>query len=388
MNKNLRWTFILLFTALFAMASTAVAQDADAETAEDVSAAADDNSELQAQFDAVFEQWKKVLGDMRMLRAESELAEDAELSQMQAEYDALIRKGEDLIPQLRDAAIAIFRAAPNENRQISSWLTTIVSDYVTGDRYEEALPAVQALGDGASENPEIYNNAGIIAFVMNDYDAAGEYFEKAAAAGVLTGQSQQMMSELENYRRFWEREKRLRDEADALTGDERLPRVKIETNQGSIVVELFEDEAPETVANFIHLVESGFYDGLTFHRVLPGFMAQGGCPEGDGRGGPGYQIYCECENPGHRKHFRGSLSMAHAGRDTGGSQFFLTFTQAPQLNGDHTVFGRVVEGMDVLAKIRRRDPDKPAELALIPDKMLKVEVLNKRDHVYEPNKVK
>ena len=145
MNKNLRWTFILLFTALFAMASTAVAQDADAETAEDVSAAADDNSELQAQFDAVFEQWKKVLGDMRMLRAESELAEDAELSQMQAEYDALIRKGEDLIPQLRDAAIAIFRAAPNENRQISSWLTTIVSDYVTGDRYEEALPAVQAL---------------------------------------------------------------------------------------------------------------------------------------------------------------------------------------------------------------------------------------------------
>ncbi len=388
MNKNLRWTFILLFTALFAMASTAVAQDADAQTAEDVSAAADDNSELQAQFDAVFEQWKKVLGDMRMLRAESELAEDAELSQMQAEYDALIRKGEDLIPQLRDAAIAIFRAAPNENRQISSWLTTIVSDYVTGDRYEEALPAVQALVDGASENPEIYNNAGIIAFVMNDYDAAGEYFEKAAAAGVLTGQSQQMMSELENYRRFWEREKRLRDEADALTGDERLPRVKIETNQGSIVVELFEDEAPETVANFIHLVESGFYDGLTFHRVLPGFMAQGGCPEGDGRGGPGYQIYCECENPGHRKHFRGSLSMAHAGRDTGGSQFFLTFTQAPQLNGDHTVFGRVVEGMDVLAKIRRRDPDKPAELALIPDKMLKVEVLNKRDHVYEPNKVK
>lgn len=388
MNKNLRWTFILLFTALFAVASTAVAQDADAETAEDVSAAADDNSELQAQFDAVFEQWKKVLGDMRMLRAESELAEDAELSQMQAEYDALIRKGEDLIPQLRDAAIAIFRAAPNENRQISSWLTTIVSDYVTGDRYEEALPAVQALVDGASENPEIYNNAGIIAFVMNDYDAAGEYFEKAAAAGVLTGQSQQMMSELENYRRFWEREKRLRDEADALTGDERLPRVKIETNQGSIVVELFEDEAPETVANFIHLVESGFYDGLTFHRVLPGFMAQGGCPEGDGRGGPGYQIYCECENPGHRKHFRGSLSMAHAGRDTGGSQFFLTFTQAPQLNGDHTVFGRVVEGMDVLAKIRRRDPDKPAELALIPDKMLKVEVLNKRDHVYEPNKVK
>ena len=145
---------------------------------------------------------------------------------------------------------------------------------------------------------------------------------------------------------------------------------------------------PNTVGNFIFLVESGFYDGLTFHRVLPGFMAQGGCPNGTGTGGPGYTIYCECYEKNYRKHFAGSLSMAHAEqRDTGGSQFFITFTPQPQLNGKHTVFGRVIEGMEVLAKIQRRDPAKSSELAITPDKIIKAEVLNKRPNSkYLPDK--
>ncbi len=94
------------------------------------------------------------------------------------------------------------------------------------------------------------------------------------------------------------------------------------------------------MGNFISLVDSGFYDGLTFHRVLKGFMAQGGCPKGDGTGDPGYSIYCEVNQENARKHFRGSLSMANAGKDTGGSQFFLTFLPTPNLNGKHTVFRR------------------------------------------------
>ena len=325
---------------------------------------------------------------MRMLQAKAGGATNAELPTMASEYDGLVAKGEALIPRLRDAAIEVYKEAPNDDKQIANWLATIAADYVGSDRYGEAAPAVEALVEGNAPDPVILNNAGIIAFVNNDFEAAAEHFNKAAAAGVLTAQSQGMMSSIENYRRYWEREKRLREEADALTGDDRLPRVRMETNRGTMVIELFEDEAPETVGNFVHLVESGFYDGLTFHRVLPGFMAQGGCPEGNGRGGPGYNIYCECEKSDHRKHFTGSLSMAHAGRDTGGSQFFLTFTPTPQLNGEHTVFGRVVEGLDVLAKIKRRDPEKPAELALTPDKILKVEVLNKRDTKYEPRKVK
>jgi cyclophilin family peptidyl-prolyl cis-trans isomerase len=115
-------------------------------------------------------------------------------------------------------------------------------------------------------------------------------------------------------------------------------------------------------------------------------MAQGGDPTGTGSGGPGYEIYCECEKPGARQHFRGTLSMAHAGKDTGGSQFFLTFRPTTHLNGRHTAFGRVIEGMDVLAKLHRIDPDRPASAK--PDKIVKAEVVRKRDHQYEPTKVK
>jgi cyclophilin family peptidyl-prolyl cis-trans isomerase len=164
-----------------------------------------------------------------------------------------------------------------------------------------------------------------------------------------------------------------------------LPRVKLQTTKGDIVIELFENEAPDTVGNFISLVEDGFYNDLSFHRVLKNFMAQGGDPKGDGTGGPGYNIYCECYKPDYRRHFQGSLSMAHAGRDTGGSQFFLTFRQTPHLNGRHTCFGRVIEGMDVLSRLQRVNPEMPGDET--PDKIVKAEVVRKRDHAYAPRKV-
>ena len=204
----------------------------------------------------------------------------------------------------------------------------------------------------------------------------------------MTELSYGFQAEVENYKKYWEREKKLREQEANAKGEDRLPRVKITTNRGDIIAELFENEAPETVGNFIHLVESGFYDGRVFHRVIGNFMVQGGCPKGDGTGGPGYSIYCECVNENHRNHFAGSLSMAHAGRDTGGSQFFMTQVPVPHLNGDHTVFGRIIEGFDVLAKIKRRNPQESADLAKTPDKIESVEVLFKRDHEYKPNKTK
>ena len=126
----------------------------------------------------------------------------------------------------------------------------------------------------------------------------------------------------------------------------------IETEKGDIVLELFEEDAPNTVSNFVKLINEGFYNGLTFHRVISDFVIQGGCPKGDGTGGPGYTIKCEI-NP--RKHKTGTLSMAHAGKDTGGSQFFITHSPQPHLDGVHTVFGQVIEGMDVVNKIKQGD---------------------------------
>ena len=126
----------------------------------------------------------------------------------------------------------------------------------------------------------------------------------------------------------------------------------IETDKGNIVLELFENDAPNTVANFVKLINKGYYNGLKFHRVIPNFMIQGGCPVGNGTGGPGYTIKCEI-NP--HKHLTGTLSMAHAGKDTGGSQFFITHSPQPHLDGVHTVFGQVIEGMDVVNTIRQGD---------------------------------
>jgi len=131
-----------------------------------------------------------------------------------------------------------------------------------------------------------------------------------------------------------------------------MKKAIIETDKGNIVLELFESDAPNTVANFVKLINKGYYNGLKFHRVIPNFMVQGGCPVGNGTGGPGYTIKCEI-NP--KKHLAGTLSMAHAGKDTGGSQFFITHSPQPHLDGVHTVFGQVTEGMDVVNAIRQGD---------------------------------
>ena len=130
----------------------------------------------------------------------------------------------------------------------------------------------------------------------------------------------------------------------------------ISTEKGDMKVEFYEQDAPKTVANFIKLAETGFYDGLTFHRVIPNFVIQGGCPKGNGSGGPGYTIPCELTG-GNQFHDRGVLSMAHAGRNTGGSQFFICHSRdnTAHLDRNHTCFGRVVEGLDVIDKIRQGD---------------------------------
>ncbi|HVO04791.1 MAG TPA: peptidylprolyl isomerase [Candidatus Cybelea sp.] len=134
----------------------------------------------------------------------------------------------------------------------------------------------------------------------------------------------------------------------------KLTRCIMTTSKGDITIDLFPDAAPNTVANFYVLASDGFYDGLAFHRVIPGFVAQGGCPEGTGTGGPGWSIACETKGNPH-KHLTGSLSMAHRGRDTGGSQFFLVLAPQPHLDGMHTVFGKASDGLDVLQDLEIGD---------------------------------
>jgi cyclophilin family peptidyl-prolyl cis-trans isomerase len=145
-----------------------------------------------------------------------------------------------------------------------------------------------------------------------------------------------------------------------------MSAVTLHTNAGPITIEFFDEDAPKTVANFRKLADDGFYDGLTFHRVISDFMIQGGCPEGTGAGGPGYEFEDEIND---NKIVRGALAMANAGPNTNGSQFFIVTTQeAPWLDGKHTVFGRVTEGMETVDAIEATPTDagdRPSEPRVI-----------------------
>lgn len=133
-------------------------------------------------------------------------------------------------------------------------------------------------------------------------------------------------------------------------------KATLKTSKGSMTIEFFSKDAPGTVQNFVDLSNKGFYNGLTFHRVIPDFVVQGGCPNGTGTGGPGYKIKCETSG-GNQYHDRGVLSMAHAGKDTGGSQFFICHSRnnTAHLDGVHTCFGKIVEGQEVIDQIKAGD---------------------------------
>ena len=142
-----------------------------------------------------------------------------------------------------------------------------------------------------------------------------------------------------------------------------MTKVKISTDKGDMIAELYDNETPITTNNFLSLIGKKFYDGLNFHRVIPNFVIQGGCPNGVGNGGPGYNIECEVSAP-KQFHDRGVLSMAHAGRNTGGSQFFVCYNRqnTQHLDGNHTCFGKVIEGLDVIDQIAQGDKIKSIEV--------------------------
>jgi len=329
-------------------------------------------------------EWDAVNAKLNGLADRFRTAQATEREAIRAQYAEGVAQADALLPQLREAGIAAYKAAPNEDRELLELLIGIVANDVRRDRCDGALPLARLLIDSGCPEKAVFGPAGVAAYAADDFDTAQQYLTAAKDANVLDDDGSVCLTDVAFAKKLWGKEQHIRRQ-EAAAND--LPRVLLKTTKGDMIVELYENEAPQTVGNFVYLVERGFYNDLSFHRVLPGFMAQGGCPRGDGGGGPGYEIYCECYAPNHRNHFRGTLSMAHAGRDTGGSQFFLTFRRTPHLDGRHTVFGRVVEGLDVLAKLQRIDPS-AAGRKPDPDRIVEAKVLRKRDHEYQPVKVK
>jgi cyclophilin family peptidyl-prolyl cis-trans isomerase len=345
-------------------------------------APADPNKPAAAEFNRQFGEWKNLLKEMRQLKVQYLSTPDNEQQALEDQWKALVAKGNGMLADLTAAGVKAYEEAPNEDPQLTRFLVKLVVDSADRDEYEQTIAVAKVLIDGNCGDTSIYGPAALAAFALNDFDQSAAWNKLAIEAGTPAKAMVNWGIDPLAFKELWEKEQGIRaKEAEA----DDLPRVKVSTTKGDIVIELFENEAPDTVGNFISLVESGFFKDTPFHRVLKNFMAQGGDPTGSGSGGPGYQIYCECYRDDYRRHFRGTLSMAHAGKDTGGSQFFLTFLPTPHLNGKHTAFGRVIEGMDVLAKLQRIDPEDTTEA--MPDKILGAEVLRKRDHAYLPKKV-
>jgi cyclophilin family peptidyl-prolyl cis-trans isomerase len=335
--------------------------------------AAPNAAEAEAQFQAKFEEWKKLLSELRQLAQRYRVAPAAEREQIKARYEGLTSKGEELQPQLRAAAETAFVAGAQNRAELVDFLLELGQDDMNRGKPAEGLRIAKLLMDNGVNDNRALVLAGAAAFYAEDYAETDKYFAEAEKAGLLNEEGRVILGEA-----------KLRG-AEAKADD--LPRVVLRTGKGDIELELYENQAPNTVANFISLVERGYYNGLTFHRVLPGFMAQGGCPEGTGGGGPGYRIRDEVKHPDARKHLRGTLSMAKtAAPDTGGSQFFINFAPTPHLDGLHTAFGRVIKGMDVVDKIAPRNPDDPS--AAPGEKILEARVVRKRDHEYKPETLK
>jgi cyclophilin family peptidyl-prolyl cis-trans isomerase len=381
-------------------------------------------TQTKAAFQAKFEEYKAAIRDIEKLQAEFQTADAERRKKLNEDLTGHVARAQSLVNAMVEAAEAAYREAPNSDPEITNVLTSVAKHYAVGrqiqagspaqdnpqdvfypidggDQYERALPIIKLLIDGGAQNNELYVWGFLCAYMTNDYDLAAQYLDKAKQTGAMNaimiiaerddkadpqaGWAKNIShlisscaENLEMYKELWSKESAIRA-AEQKADD--LPRVKLTTTKGEIVIELFENEAPQTVANFLTLVKQGFYNGSPFHRVLPTFMAQGGAKTEDGQGGPGYTIRCECYKPDYRRHFRGTLSMAHAGRDTGNSQFFLTFIPTAHLNGRHTAFGRVIEGMEVLGDLQRRSPmherNPPKS-----DRIIKAEVVRDRGHEY------
>jgi cyclophilin family peptidyl-prolyl cis-trans isomerase len=388
MNRVGVWSWVGLVTLFFGWNSLPIARAAQDDpppkkAAADSKRPQDPNqvlADLIAKTEAIGKKLQKLQQDYQKAKPE-------ERKKISDEFDLL--RGElqkELFPQMVKVALPLY-LKDDKNKEAEEVVLGHLHALYTENKYDEVIATWEKLSAAGRKSPVLLNLAGVAYFATQQFDKAKTILEEAQEAGgpAFDQLGARYLDEIPNYLKYWKKEQEIRAREAAAPEAEKLPHVVFKTTKGDIEFELFENQAPNTVANFISLVEKKKYDGIAFHRVLPNFMAQGGDPNtldddpaNDGQGGPGYTIECECYRPDARMHFQGSLSMAHAGKDTGGSQFFITHLPTSHLNPDakiergHTVFGRVVKGMLVAASLQAKD------------KIISAKVLNKRNHKYEP----
>ncbi|MFO7904079.1 MAG: peptidylprolyl isomerase [Planctomycetota bacterium] len=342
-----------------------------------------DMSDARADFEDVFREWTRMLRDLHELEVAFHAAPASKREELFKEHFQTLTNGYSLEDELLSAAMRAYSMHPQKNADLKEFLLQIASMLVQAECYEDGLKVSQMLLDSDVDELAVYQNAADAAFACSKFDVAEQCLRIIDQRKGNSTENSRRLALMDVYKKEWKKEQELR-ETERLAND--LPRVLLVTVRGEIELELFENEAPNTVANFIKLVEDGFYDGLTFHEVKPGVGAFSGCPLGDGTGSPGHFIRHEFEDAEPRVHFRGSLSTISEGPFANGSQFCITFLPTPQREGLSTVFGRVIRGMDVLARLQRRGGDS-LSASTPPDRIITAKVVRKRDHPYKPDRI-
>jgi peptidylprolyl isomerase len=295
----------------------------------------------------------------------------------------------------REAAANLFVSDPEKYSGIGLLLREMLITDGKSDRLDHwTVPAKVLLDTKTLVTDEVLLYAGYAGLIEGDFDLVKQTWVPLESSQKLGQQESILLSRLDEIKQSWEKELQRRQEDQTKSN----PQVRVLTTKGEIVVELFEDDAPETVANFMYLVEQGYYTRKPFFFVKEHLLAQTGCEKGDGKGNAGYGVKPEAELTSRRSHFRGALAMpigvntdpAQGSTNFAGSQFYFTFVPLPLADERNAVFGRVISGIEVLGLLKivdLTDEEARKDPSLRPDTIIKTEVIRKRDHDYRPTPV-
>jgi cyclophilin family peptidyl-prolyl cis-trans isomerase len=356
-----------------------------------VTPSGDDLAAAQQEYEQALTELRRLTKEATRARVAYQTGTREESDRHRRDWDAAMEAGERQRGVLEAAALRFISLSPKPSKELVELVNQIHGSYVLGGRWSKAAKVAEYLRVLLAEDDGFLSRDAVAAISSNQFAAAAKF--RATYGHLISNmpkEAQQLYSTLPELQEKYNREQKFLDQDAA---GEPLPRVVLKTTKGRIELELFENQAPDTVGNFIYLVESGFYTNHNFHRVISGFMAQtGGYGTDKLSRDPGYTIFDEFELAEARHHFQGYVSMANASvPQSASSQFFFTLVPTPHLDGKHTVFGRIISGQDVVESLVKthevnREGEEKEIPGVIPDYIISAEVIRKRDHEYKPRK--
>ena len=377
----------LIFIAT-ALSTVSTAQELDKPSPQHI-------QELRSEFDAAILELKDAIKAIKKTGHEFYENKSTVAHEYRSKWKAEATVAEDAYKRVREASFALFFETPNPGEEVNKIVSMMNQDLIAQGQLAKCYQTTKKLLKLYPENKDLYNLMGRVSILNNDFTFAQQYYqtnrETAEQLGVPEGAL--YGNSMDKLVSGFERELAFR--ASDAEG-EPLPKAIIKTNRGEIVIELFENQAPETVGNFVSLVQTGIYDGMIFHHVLRNLIADAGLMTMSRPQPIGYTIYDEHQKPNARDHFRGSVAMVGKNNEpnSAGAEFRIMLVPGPNLDGKSTVFGRVISDLSVLDNIQEtfqvnEEEDKEEFIKdAKPDVIESITITNLRDHEYEPNRVK